>query len=157
MQEIQLIDSQLFSNLSQKAIQAPRKRTNHNFHELTEVYQRFLNVLTKGTYIAPHRHWNDPKPETFVVLEGKIGFLIFNQDGSIQETHTLSSDGSVRGIDLQPGVWHTLVCLSDVAICFEGKSGPYDPNIDKEFLQGYPEEGDDNVKNTIERFESLFS
>lgn len=156
MQEIQIIDSDLIGNLITKAKQAERKRTNHNFHEQKEVYQRFLNVLSKNTYISPHRHLSDPKPETFVVLEGEIGFLIFSEDGKIQETHKLSSNGPKRGIDLQPGVWHSLVCLSDVAVCFEGKSGPYDPTVDKEFHPSYPLEGDPNVTQTIQSFESLF-
>ncbi|XDD42762.1 WbuC family cupin fold metalloprotein [Leptospira sp. WS60.C2] len=156
MQEIQIIDSDLIGTLVTKAKQAERKRTNHNFHKQEEVYQRFLNVLSKDTYISPHRHLSDPKPETFVVLEGEIGFLIFEENGDIKEFHKLSSNGPKRGIDLQPGVWHSLVCLSDVAVCFEGKSGPYDPTIDKEFHPKYPLEGESNVKKTIQTFESLF-
>ncbi|XDD54207.1 WbuC family cupin fold metalloprotein [Leptospira sp. WS4.C2] len=156
MQEIQIIDSNLIESLVKKAQTADRKRTNHNFHEPSEVYQRFLNVLSKTTYIPPHRHLSDPKPETFVVLEGEIGFLIFKENGDIKETHKLSAGGPKRGIDLQPGVWHSLVCLSDHAVCFEGKSGPYDPTADKEFHSKYPLEGDPKVKETIVWYESLF-
>lgn len=156
MQEIQIIDSDLIGSLVTKAKNAERKRTNHNFHKQQEVYQRFLNVLSKDTYIPPHRHLSDPKPETFVVLEGEIGFLIFKENGEIQEYHKLSSNGPKRGIDLQPGVWHSLVCLSETAVCFEGKSGPYDPTVDKEFHAKYPLEGETKVSETIKYFESLF-
>ncbi|MBM9590482.1 WbuC family cupin fold metalloprotein [Leptospira sp. 201903075] len=156
MQEIQIIDSDLIGSLVKKAQTAERKRTNHNFHAESEVYQRFLNVLSKNTYIPPHRHLSDPKPETFVVLEGEIGFLIFKENGEIQESHKLSASGPKRGIDLQPGVWHSLVCLSENAVCFEGKSGPYDPTVDKEFHPHYPLEGDPKVKDTITWYESLF-
>ena len=156
MQEIQIIDSDLIGSLVTKAKNAERKRTNHNFHEPQEVYQRFLNVLSKNTYISPHRHLSDPKPETFVVLEGEIGFLIFQANGDLQEFHKLSSKGPKRGIDLQPGVWHSLVCLTDTAVCFEGKSGPYDPSVDKEIHPKIPLEGDPKVVETIQHFESLF-
>ncbi|TGK81849.1 cupin fold metalloprotein, WbuC family [Leptospira noumeaensis] len=156
MQEIQLIDSDLIGNLVKKAQTADRKRTNHNFHEQKEVYQRFLNVLSKNTYIPPHRHLSDPKPETFVILEGEIGFLIFHENGEVKEAHKLSGNGPKRGIDLQPGVWHSLVCLSETAVCFEGKSGPYDPTIDKEFHPNYPLESDPKFIETIKSFESLF-
>ncbi|PJZ83518.1 WbuC family cupin fold metalloprotein [Leptospira harrisiae] len=156
MQEIQVIDSDLIGTLVKKAQTTERKRTNHNFHEQKEVYQRFLNVLSKNTYIPPHRHLSDPKPETFIILEGEIGFLIFNENGEVKETHKLSAKGPKRGIDLKPGVWHSLVCLSETAVCFEGKSGPYDPNIDKEFHPKYPLEGDSNFIETIKFFESLF-
>lgn len=156
MQEIQIIDSDLIGSLIIKAKNAERKRTNHNFHKQEEVYQRFLNVLSKNTYISPHRHLSDPKPETFVVLDGEIGFLIFQENGEIQEYHKLSSKGPKRGIDLQPGVWHSLVCLTETAVCFEGKSGPYDPKIDKEFHTNFPLEGDEKVPETIRFFESFF-
>ncbi|TGK96127.1 cupin fold metalloprotein, WbuC family [Leptospira brenneri] len=157
MQEIQIIDSDLIGSLVKKAQTAERKRTNHNFHEQMEVYQRFLNVLSKNTYIPPHRHLSDQKPETFVVLEGEIGFLIFQENGEIKEAHKLSSTGPKRGIDLKPGVWHSLVCLSETAVCFEGKSGPYDPTIDKEFHPKFPLEGDLKVPETILWYESLFA
>lgn len=155
LQEIQIIDNELFETLKEKALLSERKRTNYNFHHLDEVYQRFLNVLTKTTYISPHRHKNDPKPETFVILEGEIGFLIFAEDGSIREAHRLSANGPKRGIDIQPGVWHSLVCISDVAVCFEGKSGPYDPTIDKEFHPKYPLEGQEGIPQTLEYFASF--
>ncbi|MCG6150970.1 WbuC family cupin fold metalloprotein [Leptospira bandrabouensis] len=156
MQEIQVIDSELIGTLVKKAQNAERKRTNHNFHEQKEVYQRFLNVLSKNTYIPPHRHLSDPKPETFIILEGEIGFLIFDENGEVKEAHKLSANGPKRGIDLQPGVWHSLVCLSDTAVCFEGKSGPYDPTVDKEFHPKYPLESDPKFTETIKSFESLF-
>ncbi|EMJ78998.1 hypothetical protein LEP1GSC016_1285 [Leptospira borgpetersenii serovar Hardjo-bovis str. Sponselee] len=38
----QLLTDSLFSEVLQKANASPRKRANHNFHELSEVYQRFL-------------------------------------------------------------------------------------------------------------------
>ncbi|TGL86620.1 cupin fold metalloprotein, WbuC family [Leptospira congkakensis] len=156
MLEIQLIDSDLIGTLVKKAQNAERKRTNHNFHEQQEVYQRFLNVLSKNTYIPPHRHLSDPKPESFIILEGEIGFLIFHENGDVKEAHKLSANGPKRGIDLKPGVWHSLVCLSETAVCFEGKSGPYDPTVDKEFHPKYPLEGDPNLIETIKSFESLF-
>ncbi|TGK07094.1 cupin fold metalloprotein, WbuC family [Leptospira semungkisensis] len=145
----QLIDQELFQKLLPIASSSPRGRTNHNFHELHEPYQRFLNVLTRDTYVQAHRHRNPPKPETFLVLKGKLGFILFEEDGSIREKHLLSSEGPVYGIDLSPGVYHTLVCLSDTCICFEGKSGPYDPATDKEFASWAPSE------NQIEKTEYL--
>ncbi|TGN20297.1 WbuC family cupin fold metalloprotein [Leptospira idonii] len=153
----QLIDQNLIQKVISEAQASPRKRKNHNFHQLTEVYQRFLNVLTEDTYIAVHRHLTDPKPETFVILQGKVGFLIYNEDGSISEKHILSSEGPVYGIDIQPGVWHNLVCLSSVAVCFEGKSGPYIETVDKEFHSLYPMEGHEDCRQTNEMWKKVFT
>lgn len=82
--------------MTNQANVSPRKRSNHNFHELTEVYQRFLNVLTKGTYVQPHKHENPPKPETFIALKGKLGFLIFDEIGNITGKYLLSDNRPIR-------------------------------------------------------------
>ncbi|EPG65420.1 WbuC family cupin fold metalloprotein [Leptospira wolffii] len=152
----QLIDQELFERLLPQASSSARGRTNHNFHELQEPYQRFLNVLTKETYVQAHRHKSPPKPETFLVLKGSLGFILFEEDGNIKETHLLSSDGPVYGIDLSPGVYHSLVCLSEACICFEGKSGPYDPKTDKEFASWAPPENDPESRAYLENLRSLF-
>ncbi|WP_032809183.1 MULTISPECIES: WbuC family cupin fold metalloprotein [unclassified Leptospira] len=152
----QLLTDSLFSEVLRKANTSPRKRANHNFHELSEVYQRFLNVLIRDTYIQAHRHKFPPKPETFLVLKGSLGFILFHEDGSVQETHYLNSDGPVYGIDIAPGVYHTLVCLSENAICFEGKSGPYDPTTDKDFASWAPSETDPNRNEYLDQLKKLF-
>lgn len=154
--DFKLIDESLFRITQDAALTSPRKRSNHNFHELSEVYQRFLNVLTRGTYVQPHRHKQDPKPETFIALKGELGFLLFDDSGNITESFRISSEGPNYGIDLQPGVWHSLVCLTDVCVCFEGKSGPYNPNTDKEFASFAPAEGDSMVPTTLGKWEELF-
>ncbi|PJZ71011.1 cupin [Leptospira perolatii] len=153
----QLISEELFSELAKRADSSPRLRTNHNFHELSEVYQRFLNVLTKNTYVQAHRHKNPPKPETFIVLQGTLGFILFDEDGKVTETHLLSSSGPTFGIDLKPGIYHTIVCISDTCICFEGKSGPYDPNTDKEFAKWAPAESDLSKDKYLEFLLSHFT
>lgn len=155
-EKIQLISDDLFSEISQKAKASSRLRANHNFHELSEVYQRFLNVLTKNTYVQPHKHISPPKPETFLVIKGELGFLIFDDTGNITEKHLLSEKGPIYGIDIQPGVWHSIVCLSEVCICFEGKSGPYDPKEDKIFGSFAPSEADESRFAYIKKLEGLF-
>lgn len=152
----QLITDSLFQEVLEKANASPRGRANHNFHELSEVYQRFLNVLTKNTYVQAHRHKSPPKAETFLVLQGSLGFILFNDDGSVLETHLLSAEGPSYGIDVAPGVFHTLVCLSENAICFEGKSGPYNPSTDKDFAPWAPAEGESGWEKYLENLRTLF-
>jgi cupin fold WbuC family metalloprotein len=72
---VQLLDSTLFRSLIERARQSPRLRTNHNFHSSMEDNpHRFLNVMVRGTYIAPHRHHDPPKSESFLVLEGELAY-----------------------------------------------------------------------------------
>jgi len=156
LSDIQVIDNDLVDSVVERALLSSRKRTNHNFHTLDEVYQRFLNVLTKGTYVGVHRHKADPKPETFLVLRGKVGIFIYDDFGKITNSYRLSSEGPNYGIDLRPGVWHNLVCLSEIAVCFEGKSGPYLVNTDKEFHPKYPGEGEKGWEQQLSTWESFF-
>jgi cupin fold WbuC family metalloprotein len=136
----------LFQELGVRAASVPRRRTNHDFHlGPADPSQRFLNVLTRGTYVPPHRHVAPPKSEAFVVLRGEIAFFLFDDDGGVREALRLG-DPTQRalpcGIDLLPGVWHSLTALSDVAVCYEVKAGPYEVGGDKVLAPWAPAEGD---------------
>lgn len=139
---VQLIDDALLDATLARARTAPRGRTNHNFHpDMASNPHRFLNAWTRGSYAAPHRHLEVPKPESFIVLRGELVLFLFDDVGAVTETHILGRDG-VLGIDIAPGLWHTLTALTDTAICFEVKAGPYDAATDKEFAPWAPREGD---------------
>jgi cupin fold WbuC family metalloprotein len=147
---LQLLDHSLFRELVEQAKLSPRLRTNHNFHRsMQENPHRFLNVLARGTYIAPHRHLDPPKTESFLVLEGEIAFFTFRDNGEIETSNVLGRDPV--GIDIQPGVWHTLVVLTGHAICFEVKPGPYSAANDKDFAPWAPREGDPAASTYLDR------
>ncbi len=149
MPAIQLLDTALFASLVERARQSPRLRTNHNFHaSMEDNPHRFLNVLIRGTYIAPHRHLDPPKAESFLVLEGEIAFFTFDDAGRIASSHVLGRD--VMGIDVVPGVWHSMAPLTPHAICYEVKPGPYVATNDKDFAAWAPREGDPGVAAYLE-------
>ena len=141
---VQLIDPPLIESVAAAARQSARKRMNHNFHEGPDApVHRFLNVLTRGTYIVPHRHLNPPKHESFLVLEGRIVVLVFDDAGRVTGKWVLADNPlHAKGIDLPAGLWHTVVTLSERAVCYEVKPGPWDPATDKEFAPWAPSEGD---------------
>jgi cupin fold WbuC family metalloprotein len=153
---IQLLGSELFQTLIHRARESPRLRTNHNFHaSLEDNPHRFLNVMANGTYIAPHRHVDPPKSESFLVLDGEIAFFTFDDVGQVITTHLLGRDPV--GIDIQPGVWHTMAVLSPHAICYEVKPGPYSPTTDKDFAPWAPREGDPATANYLQLLLSRIS
>ena len=45
------------------------------------------------------------------------------------------------GADVAPGVWHTVIALTERVICFEVKPGPWEPATDKEFAAWSPTGG----------------
>ncbi|HEY3499351.1 MAG TPA: WbuC family cupin fold metalloprotein [Polyangiaceae bacterium] len=139
---VQLIDDALVARTVARARESERKRATHNFHAThADASHRFLNALVRGTYVAPHRHVAILKPEGFLLLQGELAVVVFGDDGAVLERHILGRNG-VRGIDLPPGIWHTIAPVSDVAVCYEVKPGPWDPLTDKEFAPWAPLEGD---------------
>jgi cupin fold WbuC family metalloprotein len=147
---IQVLERQMFRDLIERARQSPRLRTNHNFHSsMQDNPHRFLNVMVKGTYIAPHRHVDPPKSEAFLVLEGEVAFFTFDEIGNVTRADVLGRDAI--GIDIPPGVWHTLTPLSPHAVCYEVKPGPYSAATDKDFAPWAPREGDPGVAVYLEQ------
>lgn len=139
---VQPISRSLVGSLADQARASDRRRINHNFHRsLEENPNRFLNVMLKDSYFTPHRHVNPPKPEAFLVLEGSVLCVIFDNDGGIREAHKMG-EGENYGVDVGAGIWHTIIVLSDTAVCYEVKPGPYVQASDKEFAPWAPREGD---------------
>jgi cupin fold WbuC family metalloprotein len=148
---VQLMSPALFERVLAEARQSPRRRMNFNFHAtLEENPSRLLNVLLRGTYIRPHRHSDPPKAESFVVLEGRIAILIFDDSGRIERRNALGRGDQALGVDIAPGIWHTAAALSDHAVCFEVKPGPYVQAVDKEFAPWAPREGDPRCAQYLE-------
>jgi cupin fold WbuC family metalloprotein len=161
---VQLIDEGLIREVLEKARRSNRRRMNHNFHNGPEDNpHRFLNILVEGSYVAPHRHLNPPKAESFIVLDGFVLVFCFDDVGNIcgryllgnrrhpQEVPLAFSNLRVaRGIDLPSGVWHTIAAVTPYAVCFEVKPGPWDPATDKEFAQWAPPENDSNAAEYLD-------
>ena len=146
MDQVTLISGPLIETVAALAQASPRRRMNHNFHSApADNAHRFLNVLLRGSYIRPHRHAAPPKAESCLVLEGAADNLLFDDGGSITARYRLGSEspeGRIWGVDLPPGVWHTVASRTPRAVCFEVKPGPWDPATDKEFAVWAPREDD---------------
>lgn len=150
MSALQWIGGDLFAAVLERARQSPRRRMNFNFHgSMEENPHRLLNVMLEGTYIRPHRHVDPPKAESFLAIEGCIGFFVFDDEGRITTARVLGNDG-VLGVDIAPGVWHTMTAVSPHAVCYEVKPGPYQPMSDKEFAVWAPPEGDPRVPEYLQ-------
>ena len=146
-----LVSRDLVRRLCREAGASPRGRTNHNFHEPDDTYQRFLNAVQPGSYIQPHRHAVPPKSESFVVLQGQAGFFCFDEDGRLTQAVRVGPDADALAVDVRPGVWHTFFALCPDTVVFEGKNGPYDPHTDKAFAPWAPAESDPGAAEYMHR------
>jgi len=143
---MKVIDKRLMDSLSEVARKSPRLRQNLNFHEsYDEPSQRLLNAMEPGSYIRPHRHLTDPKPEAFLIMRGSVALVIFTDEGAVETLLRLGDGSDVVGAELPAGVWHTVVCLESGSVFYETKPGPFHPIQKKDMAPWAPEEGSAEV------------
>lgn len=152
------IDKQFIAPLLVKASNSERKRTNYNFHQFADdTLQRMLNILNTRTYVRPHKHENPDKREAFIILEGKVVVIEFDEKGTPVESIILQSNSDNYGCEIAPKTWHTIICLENNSVIYELKDGPYIASIDKNFAPWAPEEGNENAeaynKKLLEKLE----
>ena len=100
---IKLLTQELLDEVTTNSRHIPRQRQNYNFHDLSEKVQRFVNVLQPGTYVRPHRHLRPDGVngfEFFVVIQGELGMIIFNENGQILRSLRLSAAGPTRAVEI---------------------------------------------------------
>lgn len=145
MRQPAFIDRALFAELAQKAADSPRGRQHHNFHEMEEPCHRMVVGLQPTTYIPPHRHLSDDKAEALIVLKGRLGLLIFDEQGAVIDKRVMQAGGDCLGVDLAPDTYHGLVVLEADSMLFECKAGPYRPVGEGEHAHWAPREGEPGV------------
>lgn len=151
------INQQLLKKLSMEAIASPRRRKNHNFHENCEAQtHRLLNAIEPNSYVMPHKH-NDPnKGETIICLSGKLGLIVFDSTGNVEQKLTLEADSETVGVDIPYGTFHTVFALKNGTVFFEAKAGPFVPLKTEEQAPWAPAEGDDLVTNYLATLYAIF-
>ena len=120
MDDLKIISQQLLDNVSAAAQSSPRQRKNFNFHRRDdEICHRLLNAIEPDTYIPPHCHRDATKGESIVVLRGRVGVLIFSDDGVLIQRIVMQPESEILGVDIPPGVIHSLVAFSSVRLKIE--------------------------------------
>lgn len=158
MSELKLITASLLDEVSHTAQTSPRRRKNHNFHSADDAHcHRLLNAIEPDSYVAPHRHLDLQKAETMLVLRGRLGLVIFNDEGQVQQSAVLSAGGGCCGVDIPCGVWHTVLGLESGTVFFEAKAGPYVPLQPQERAPWAPLEGDPETITYLAGLRALFS
>lgn len=146
MTTIRLIDEALLAGVCEEARASPRQRKNYNFHfSNDDPAHRLLNAIEPGSYVMPHRHLAPAKDETILVLRGRLGVVVFDDDGVVVEAVVLEPSGRVCGIDIPHGVYHTVFACEPGTVMFEAKGGPFVPLTPDERAAWAPEEGSPEV------------
>jgi cupin fold WbuC family metalloprotein len=81
----------------------------------------------------------------------------FETDGKINDFLELNSELGNYGIDLMPGIYHTLIPLTE-SIIFEAKQGPFSPINFLDLAPWAPAEGSDGTLEYQKRLlEEIYS
>ncbi len=87
-----------------------------SFHEMVIAERRC-------SYYPPHQHRQ--REESIQVLEGRLAAVLFENDGRIREIHLLEASGRFL-LRLAKGTYHFYLPLTECAVYYETKLGPYD-------------------------------
>ncbi|NDV47260.1 cupin fold metalloprotein, WbuC family [Paludibacter sp. 221] len=131
---MQLIDKELLDTISRQAKENERLRMNYNLHDsLDAPAQRLLNALEVGTNLPVHRH--EKTAETYVLLQGEIKVIFYNDEKEIVKTTILNPLEGKFGVNILAGQWHTIEVLQPNSVIFEVKDGPYSPISKEDILE----------------------
>ena len=140
-----------FGELKESAAQAPRRRAHLNVHEALDANVQRLFIATQpDTYMRPHRHPQPHKWELFMVLEGRIELLLFDDEGVITDRTMMSPEG-VRAVEIPPNTWHAYICHQPGTLALEIKEGAYIPTPEEDFASWSPPEGSPESRAYLDR------
>ncbi len=136
-------DDKLFSELTAKAVESPRKRSHFNFHKSVEDdIHRLVMAAEPETYVRPHCHSQDDRWELFFILQGSASVLIFDADGTVKDRFDMEPGGKVCAIEIDRKMLHAFVSNSPGTIVMEVKRGPYVPIPEEDSASWAPKEGE---------------
>lgn len=137
------LDRALLNAVVAEAQRSQRRRMNLNFHPHDDhPAHRLLNAIEPDSYVRPHRHLDPLKDETILCVKGRLGCILFDDSGAVQETCVLAPAGERFGVDIAHGQFHSLVALEPGSVMFEAKAGPYRALIEAEFAPWAPADGE---------------
>jgi cupin fold WbuC family metalloprotein len=148
---IKAYTSTQLGQLEHEAASATRRRANLNVHAgLDANVQRLFIATQPDTYMRPHRHPEAHKWEFFVVLEGQIDLLLFDDRGELQQRIAMSGD-QTRAVEVPANTWHAYVCMQANTLALEIKEGAYLPTREQDFAAWAPAENTDLAAAFVER------
>ena len=144
--------------LKEKALESSRGRARLNAHPTPEdPTQEMLLALTRDNWIHPHKH--PGKVESFLVVDGLITVILFDDDGNIIEVVPMGDVEYGRSFyyrQTEP-LFHTQIPESDVVVFTEVTQGPFTREVIN--APWAPEEGPDGklkayLENLLEQVQA---
>lgn len=121
------ITQAILDQLTEQAKASPRLRMNMDLrNSADDQSQRMLNAIEPGSPLPIHRH--QKTSETVVVLRGRLVWEFYDELERIcTEAIEVSAGGTVCGLNIPAGQWHTVRSLESGSVILEMKEGAYEP------------------------------
>lgn len=147
---VRFFSNDFFNQLSATATNSRRQRQHYNLHaSYEELCQRFFNAIEPDTYIRPHRHDASQGVETLVAIRGAMALVVFSETGEVKHVQKLgvasmlAAEDVATVVEVEPGIWHTVISLEPGSLLLEVKAGPFNPDTPKYPASWAPEESSD--------------
>ena len=106
----EFITRELIDGVCREARLSARLRKNYNLHrDEAEPVNRLLNAMHRGSYIPVHRHLNPALCESGVVIRGRVGVVVYDDEGVVTHSQQVGEGCDACGFDIEAGLWHGLV------------------------------------------------
>lgn len=130
-------NSQLGQFMEQAAANTDNAKYRFCMHDSPDnKLQEMFIVRKKGDYCRPDRHAHIP--ETHIIMRGEEAVVLFDENGKILNIIFLGEKEGVLAYRINAPVYHMTVTLSDWAIDYEVKPGPFNREVN-EFPDWAPE------------------
>jgi cupin fold WbuC family metalloprotein len=142
--DVSVITHQHITLIKDHAISSQKRRSRICLHPSNDalVHEMFI-ALAGNSYVKPHRHLK--KSESFHLVEGDVGIILFDEIGNITKIFRLSGSAN-RYYRSEAGIFHTVVVLSEIAVIHEVSNGPFIAN-ETEYANFAPDEGSSEAVN----------
>ena len=100
--------------------------------------------------------WIRNKDETLIVIRGKMGLILFDDHGNIEEKALLELADHAMMVNIPHGKFHTWISFEERSVFFESKAGPYLPLTEEEKAFWAPKEGDESSAGYLASLKKLF-
>jgi cupin fold WbuC family metalloprotein len=115
-----------------------------------------ITILQPDMYLKPHRHGQRATEgyEFITVLKGKLGVLLFYQEGGIVQILRSGTSGPLRSVEIPNGVYHSLVALSPNTTLLEVSTGKTEKST--RVLTNFPEPLSPEAETLLKRWHNYF-
>lgn len=104
--------------------------------DISDTFHEMIILQHYGRYYPPHKHRD--KGESYHIIEGELGALVFDDEGVVTASTVLGRSGQII-YRVGENTFHTVLPLSDFVIYHESKSGPFVRETDSIFPDWAPD------------------